>query len=53
MALGGDKDFVSDYKKITGEEPEHLPAEEVEKIFERIRNFDPEIKRVLKESVGE
>ena len=53
LALGNDKDFVADYKKITGEEPEHLPAEEVEKIFERIRNFDPEIKRVLKESVGE
>ena len=53
MALGNDKDFVEDYKRITGEEPDHVAAEEVEKIFDRIRNIDPEVKRVLKESVGE
>ena len=51
-ALSNDKDFVSDYKKITGEEPEHVSASDVEKMFDRIRNIDPEVKRVLKESVG-
>src|SRR5262245_50341349 len=51
-ALEQDKDFIQDYRKITGEEPEHVAAQEVERIFERIRNVDPEVKRVLKESVG-
>jgi putative tricarboxylic transport membrane protein len=48
-----DKDFIEDYKRITGEEPDLVPAEEVERIFERIIKVDPEVKRVLKESVGE
>src|SRR5262245_63015256 len=47
-----DKDFIEDYRRITGEEPELVPAEEVERIFERIRDVDPEVKRVLRESVG-
>jgi tripartite-type tricarboxylate transporter receptor subunit TctC len=51
-AVAKDKDFVEDYKRITGEEPEMVPAEEVERIFARIRNVDPEVKRVLRESVG-
>jgi tripartite-type tricarboxylate transporter receptor subunit TctC len=52
-ALEKDKDFIEDYKRITGEEPDLVPADEVERIFQRIRNVDPEVKRVLKESVGE
>ncbi len=51
-AVERDRDFIEDYKRITGEEPELVRAEEVEKIFERIRNVDPEVKRVLRESVG-
>jgi hypothetical protein len=51
-ALEKDPDFVADFRKITGEEPEMVPAAEVERIFERIRNVDPEVKRVLRESVG-
>jgi len=53
MAVAKDKDFVEDFRRITGDEPEMVPAEEVERIFERIRNIDPEVKRVLRESVGE
>jgi tripartite-type tricarboxylate transporter receptor subunit TctC len=53
QAVEKDKDFIEDYKRITGEGPDLVPAEEVERIFERIRNVDPEVKRVLKESVGE
>jgi tripartite-type tricarboxylate transporter receptor subunit TctC len=52
VAVEKDKDFVEDYKKITGEEPDLVRAEEVERIFDRMRNVDPEVKRVLKESVG-
>jgi tripartite-type tricarboxylate transporter receptor subunit TctC len=51
-AVEKDKDFIEDYKKITGEEPELVRADEVERIFARIRNVDPEVKRVLRESVG-
>jgi len=53
QAVAKDKDFVEDFKRITGDEPEMVPADEVERIFERIRNVDPEVKRVLRESVGE
>jgi tripartite-type tricarboxylate transporter receptor subunit TctC len=51
-AVEKDKDFIEDYRRITGEEPDLVPAEEVARIFERIRNVDPEVKRVLRESVG-
>jgi hypothetical protein len=51
-AVEKDKAFIEDYLKITGEEPDHVVAEEVERIFERIRKVDPEVKRVLRESVG-
>src|SRR5215813_1094646 len=51
-AVEKDPDFIEDFKKITGEEPELVRADEVERIFGRIRNVDPEVKRVLRESVG-
>ena len=51
-AVEKDKDFIEDYRKITGEEPDLVAADEVERIFERIRHVDPEVKRVLRESVG-
>src|SRR5262249_44141452 len=47
-----DRDFIADYRQITGEDAELVSAEEVERIFERIRSVDPEVKRILKESVG-
>jgi tripartite-type tricarboxylate transporter receptor subunit TctC len=47
-----DRDFIADYRQITGEEAELVGADEVERIFERIRAVDPEVKRILKESVG-
>ena len=33
-------------------QPELVRADEVERIFARIRSVDPEVKRVLRESVG-
>ncbi len=51
-AVASDKEFASDFKKITGEEPDVVRADEIQRIFERIRNVDPEVKRVLRESVG-
>jgi tripartite-type tricarboxylate transporter receptor subunit TctC len=52
LAVAKDPDFIADYKKITGDDPDLIDAAEVERIFERMRKVDPEVKRVLKESVG-
>jgi tripartite-type tricarboxylate transporter receptor subunit TctC len=52
-ALGQDKDFIEDYMRITGEEPDLLKAELIEPLFQRMRHVDPEIVRILKESVAE
>jgi tripartite-type tricarboxylate transporter receptor subunit TctC len=50
-ALPQDKDFIEDYKRVTGEEPDLVKAELVEPLFGRMRHMDPEVTRVLKESV--
>jgi tripartite-type tricarboxylate transporter receptor subunit TctC len=51
-AVGRDKDFIEDYRRITGEAPDLVKAELIEPLFERMRHVDPEITRILKESVG-
>jgi tripartite-type tricarboxylate transporter receptor subunit TctC len=50
---GKDAAFIKDFTLITGEEPDVVSPQEVEAIFERIRKVDPEVKRVLRESVGQ
>ena len=52
-AAGQDAAFERDFKAITGEEPDVVAPAEVEAIFDRIRKVDPEVKRVLRESVGQ
>jgi hypothetical protein len=47
-----DKDFIEDYRRITGEEPDLVTADLIEPLFDRMRHVDPEITKVLKESVG-
>ena len=51
-ALGQDKDFMEDYRRITGGEPDLVKAELVEPLFGRMRHVDPEVTRILKESVA-
>jgi putative tricarboxylic transport membrane protein len=51
-SVAADPDFIADYHKITGEDPDIVGAGEVERIFDRIRNVAPDVKRVLRESVG-
>jgi tripartite-type tricarboxylate transporter receptor subunit TctC len=51
-AVAHDKDFIEDYQKITGEEPDLVKADLIEPLFERMRHVEPEVVRVLKESVG-
>ncbi|HLH98382.1 MAG TPA: hypothetical protein VKW08_25005 [Xanthobacteraceae bacterium] len=52
-ALAQDKDFIEDYMKVTGEEPDLVKADAIEPLFERMRHVDPEVVRILKESVAE
>ena len=53
QALGKDPAFARDFKAITGEEPDVVHPDEIEPIFDRIRTVDPEVKRLLAESVGQ
>jgi hypothetical protein len=52
-ALGQDKNFVEDYMRVTGEEPDLVRAEAIEPLFQRMRHVDPEVVRILKDSVAE
>jgi hypothetical protein len=52
ISVAADPDFIADYHKITGEDPDIVSADEVERVFDRIRNVAPDVKRVLRESVG-
>jgi tripartite-type tricarboxylate transporter receptor subunit TctC len=52
-ALGNDKDFIEDYMRVTGEEPDLIRPDAIEPLFDRMRHVDPEVVRILKESVAE
>jgi hypothetical protein len=52
-ALGQDKDFITDYMRVTGEEPDLVKADAIEPLFQRMRHVDPEVVRILKESIAE
>ena len=52
QAVGKDPEFARDFNLITGEDPDVVQPAEIEAIFDRIRKVDPEIKRILRESVG-
>ena len=53
QAAGKDPAFARDFRLITGEEPDVVAPAEIEAIFDRIRKVDPEVKRILRESVGQ
>lgn len=53
QAAGRDNAFGRDFKAVTGEDPDIVAPAEIELIFDRIRKVDPEVKRVLRESVGQ
>ena len=48
-----DPDCVADYQKLTNERPDIGTAAEVEPMLARLRNIDPAIKAVVKDSLGE
>ena len=51
-AVGKDKDFITDYKRITGEAPDLATAREIEPLFERMQHVDPVITQMIRESIG-
>ncbi|HTP90586.1 MAG TPA: hypothetical protein VMJ52_02550 [Xanthobacteraceae bacterium] len=48
-----DPDFIADYHKITGEEPDLVNAEESAHTLARIRDTTPEVRQVVKDSIAE
>jgi hypothetical protein len=52
-AVASDPDFIVDYHKITGEDPDLISAEETERIFDRIRNVSPDVKQVLRDTMAD
>jgi tripartite-type tricarboxylate transporter receptor subunit TctC len=50
--IAKDPDFISDYKKVTGEAPDLLKPSEIEPLFDRMRNLSPQTKQILKEAMG-
>jgi putative tricarboxylic transport membrane protein len=50
--VAADPAFIADYRKVTGQAPDLLQADEIEPLFARMRNLDPKIKEVLKKAVG-
>jgi putative tricarboxylic transport membrane protein len=51
-ALANDPDFVADYERVTKEKPDFVGAEEVERVFDTMRTVRPDVRKVLKESIG-
>jgi hypothetical protein len=52
QALANDPDFVADYERITKEKPDFVSADEVQLVFDKMRAVRPEIRQVLKISIG-
>ena len=52
QALAGDGDFVADYERITREKPDFIGAADVQGVFDKMRTVRPDIRRVLKDSIG-
>jgi hypothetical protein len=47
-----DQGFIEDYKKVTSEEPDLVPGEDLLALFARIEKVDPAIKKILRDSIG-
>ena len=48
-----DPNFIAQYRKITGEEPELVSAAELQPVFDRMKAVDPAVKDLLRKSIGE
>jgi tripartite-type tricarboxylate transporter receptor subunit TctC len=52
QALASDPDFVADYERVTKDKPDFVGAAEVERVLDNMRAVRPNIRKVLKESIG-
>ena len=51
-ALQSDQAFIKDYQALTGEDPSLVTAEELAPILKRLETVSPEIKQVVRETIG-
>lgn len=47
-----DPEFIAEYKKVTGEAPDLVSAQDLAPLFARMRHVDPAIKKVLQDSIN-
>ena len=52
LALAADPDFVADYERVTREKPDFIGADEVQRVLDGMRTVRPELRKVLKDSIG-
>lgn len=50
-AIAKDEEFLKDFERVTGERPDIVTDEELQPLFERMRNVDPAIRKVLQQSI--
>ena len=53
MQLAKDDEFQKEFQRVTSEQADLVPGNELEPVFERMRNVDPVVKKVLQEAVSE
>ena len=51
-ALAADPDFIADYERVTREKPDFIGAEDVQLVFDKMRTVRPDIRKVLRDSIG-
>jgi tripartite-type tricarboxylate transporter receptor subunit TctC len=52
QVLAADPDFIADYERVTREKPDFIGAEDVQLVFDTMRAVRPDIRKVLKDSIG-
>jgi hypothetical protein len=50
-SIAKEEEFLRDFERVVGERPDLVTADELQPLFERMRNIDPEIKKVLQQSI--
>ncbi len=51
MKVAADPEFRAEYQKVTGELPDLVGGPVLEKLFDRVRNLDPALRKVMQDSV--
>jgi tripartite-type tricarboxylate transporter receptor subunit TctC len=51
-SVARDPAFIADYERVIREKPDFIGADEVDRVFDAMRAVRPEIRQVLKDSIG-